>query len=118
MGLYRTNKNAKTGTEIECPVCHTKFKKRQYSQAFCCTRCKDKFHNRVDGDRHSSEWYAKKELQHVYKLDPVLDAGAEDIRLQRESEAQRREDNIRFTHENGFLMPYEYDDDIEEFGDN
>lgn len=53
--LYRTNKEAKVGTEIECPVCHTKFIKRQYSQAFCCSQCKDKFHNNCDGDRHRYE---------------------------------------------------------------
>ena len=52
MGLYKTNKQAKTGTIIECPVCHKRFKKIQYSQAFCCGRCKDKYHNMVDGDRH------------------------------------------------------------------
>lgn len=52
MGLYKNNKSAKVGTNIECPVCHTKFIKKQYSQAFCCTRCKDKFHNMNDGDRH------------------------------------------------------------------
>lgn len=51
-GLYQTNKAAAVGTTIECPVCHTRFVKRQYSQAFCCTHCKDKFHNRHDGDRH------------------------------------------------------------------
>lgn len=52
MGLYKTNKGAKIGTIIECPVCHKKFKKIQYSQAFCCGKCKDKYHNRHDGDRH------------------------------------------------------------------
>jgi hypothetical protein len=52
MGLYKENKNAKVGTLIECPICHTKFRKIQYSQAFCCGHCKDKFHNRHDGDRH------------------------------------------------------------------
>lgn len=52
MGLYRKNKTAKVGELIECPVCHTKFKKKQYSQAFCCICCKDRFHNQVDGDRH------------------------------------------------------------------
>ena len=50
--LYLINKKAKNGTEIECPICHTKFKKKQYSQAFCCTRCKDKYHNENEGDRH------------------------------------------------------------------
>ena len=34
IGLYKENKKAKVGTLIECPVCHTKFKKIQYSQAF------------------------------------------------------------------------------------
>ena len=52
MGLYRSNKAAKVGAQIECPVCHAKFKKIQYSQAFCCSKCKDKFHNQNSGDRH------------------------------------------------------------------
>jgi uncharacterized CHY-type Zn-finger protein len=52
IGLYKNNKMAKVGDMIECPVCHTKFIKKQYSQAFCCLHCKDKFHNRHDGDRH------------------------------------------------------------------
>lgn len=52
IGLYKENKKAKVGTIIECPICHTKFKKIQYSQAFCCTRCKDKFHNGICSDRH------------------------------------------------------------------
>lgn len=52
MGLYKQNKAAKCGTEIECPVCHRKFIKRQYSQAFCSTKCKDKFHNHHNPDRH------------------------------------------------------------------
>lgn len=51
-GLYKLNKEAKTGEIIECPVCHRKFVKRQYSQAFCCTNCKDKFWNRHNPDRH------------------------------------------------------------------
>ena len=51
-GLYRTNKDAKVGDLIECPVCHSKFTKRQYSQAFCSTKCKDRFHNSINKDRH------------------------------------------------------------------
>lgn len=50
--LYKTNKEAKVGETIECPVCHTKFTKRQYSQEFCCGQCKDKFHNMRSKDRH------------------------------------------------------------------
>ena len=42
-GLYRTNKKAKVGEIIECPVCHIKFKKIQWAQAFCCGHCKDSF---------------------------------------------------------------------------
>ena len=33
-GLYKNNKRAKVGDTIECPVCHIKFIKKQYSQAF------------------------------------------------------------------------------------
>ncbi len=51
-GLYKTNKEAKVHEIIECPVCHTKFEKIQWSQAFCCTQCKDKFHNMQCKDRH------------------------------------------------------------------
>lgn len=50
-GLYRTNREAKVHEIIECPVCHTKFEKIQWAQAFCCGQCKDKFWNRK-GDRH------------------------------------------------------------------
>ena len=57
MGLDKMNKNAKVGAQMECPVCHKKFKKIQYSQAFCCGRCKDKFHNMHDGDRHINPNY-------------------------------------------------------------
>lgn len=49
--LYKINKESKCGEVIECPVCHTKFTKKQYSQAFCCSRCKDKYWN-DKGDRH------------------------------------------------------------------
>lgn len=51
-GLYRTNKEAKVHEIIECPVCHTKFEKIQWTQAFCCSQCKDKFHNMRCKDRH------------------------------------------------------------------
>ena len=63
MGLYKNNKKAKVGELIECPVCHKKFKKRQYSQAFCCTKCKDKFHNQIDGDRH--EYYTDRDDDNI-----------------------------------------------------
>ncbi len=44
-GLYQRNKEAKVHEIIECPVCHTKFEKIQWAQAFCCGQCKEKFHN-------------------------------------------------------------------------
>ena len=47
MGLYKNNKSAKVGTEIECPTCHKRFIKKSYQQAFCCKDCKDKFWNRT-----------------------------------------------------------------------
>lgn len=49
---YEFNKKEKTGEIIECPICHNKFNKMQYSQAFCCGKCKDKYHNIISGDRH------------------------------------------------------------------
>ena len=55
-GLYKTNKMAKVGQEIECPICHTKFTKKQYSQAFCSSQCKDRFWN-AKGDRHRAGYY-------------------------------------------------------------
>lgn len=51
-GLYQANKAAKVGDDIECQSCHTTFRKSQYSQAFCCVKCKDAFHNKHNPDRH------------------------------------------------------------------
>lgn len=60
---YEANKNAKVGTEITCPICGTKFVKRQYSQAFCDGKCKDAFWN-AKGDRHSVGYYEKYDNKH------------------------------------------------------
>ena len=60
MGLYKINKQKKVGATIECPVCHKKFLKKQYSQAFCCLHCKDAFHNKHNGDRHRDPNYYDK----------------------------------------------------------
>lgn len=54
--LYKENKVAKVGREITCPVCGTKFIKKQYSQVFCCGHCKDTFWN-AKGDRHAAGYY-------------------------------------------------------------
>lgn len=60
MGLYHDNKKAAVGSEIECPVCHKKFKKVQYSQSFCCGECKDRFWNANRGKVKPSEKVALK----------------------------------------------------------
>jgi hypothetical protein len=49
---YKHNKAAKVGTEIKCPVCGSSFQKRQYSQAFCSSKCKNKYWNDLQPDRH------------------------------------------------------------------
>ena len=71
-GLYKLNKEAKTGETIECPICHTKFIKRQYSQAFCSTQCKDKFHNNRNKDRHNYESLCD-DYDECFNVSEVLD---------------------------------------------
>lgn len=48
---YITNKKSKVADFCICPVCNSDFVKKQYSQAFCCLKCKDRYHNSF-GDRH------------------------------------------------------------------
>ena len=60
---YEANKDAKIGEEITCPICGTKFIKRQYSQAFCCSKCKDGYWN-AKGDRHRAGYYKKYDNKH------------------------------------------------------
>ena len=43
---YDNNKLAKVGEEIICPICGKRLIKKSYQQAFCCTRCKDIYHNK------------------------------------------------------------------------
>lgn len=47
---YKKNKSAKVGETIVCPTCGTEFVKKQYSQAFCCGKCKDAYWT---GDRRA-----------------------------------------------------------------
>ena len=47
---YKSNKTAKVGALIKCPVCGEIFAKRSYQQAFCCTECKDKYWNQKRTD--------------------------------------------------------------------
>ena len=60
---YEANKSAKVGTEITCPICGTKFVKRQYSQAFCDGKCKDAFWN-AKKDRHREGYYEEYDNKH------------------------------------------------------
>ena len=56
---YEASKQAKTGTIITCPMCRKQFKKKQYSQAFCCIACKDAYWDRK-GDRHRPGYYKER----------------------------------------------------------
>ena len=60
---YYINKEAVVGDTITCPVCGITFIKKQYSQAFCCKKCKDKFWNKK-GDRHREGYYADYDAKH------------------------------------------------------
>lgn len=62
MSKYEENKAAKVGSTITCPTCGKEFVKKQYSQAFCCLQCKDKYWNTI-GDRHKGPNEAFKKQQ-------------------------------------------------------
>lgn len=65
---YMKNKSAKCGDIIICPSCRKEFIKKQYSQAFCCKRCRDNFHNSF-GDRHKKGYYDRYNARHPHRLD-------------------------------------------------
>ncbi len=65
--LYTYNKNAKVGTTLICPICGETFSKRQYAQAFCSSKCKDKYWNK-NSDRHSKGYYTKYNKEHPERL--------------------------------------------------
>ena len=75
---YKINKKAKIGEELKCPICTKNFVKHQYSQAFCCGKCKDTFWNRK-GDRHSIGYYERYDNIHserklrkaIYSIDVI-----------------------------------------------
>lgn len=54
---YFANKSAKVKDELVCPICGSKFIKKQYAQAFCCAGCKDKFWNKKCSNRHKNPNY-------------------------------------------------------------
>lgn len=61
---YLANKQAKVGENITCPVCGSAFTKKQYSQAFCCGKCKDTYWN-AKGDRHAVGYYEEYDAKSV-----------------------------------------------------
>lgn len=67
MGLYEENKAAKVKSEIECPVCHCRFIKKQWQQVFCSDKCKNKFWNKK-GDRHKPGYFFKYDKSHPERL--------------------------------------------------
>lgn len=52
---YMNNKSADTGEDIRCPMCGKVFTKKQYSQAFCSTHCKDDYWNLKRGKKEPVE---------------------------------------------------------------
>lgn len=60
---YLYNKEAAVGKNLICPICGTSFVKKQYSQAFCCKDCKNKFWNKK-GDRHREGYYGEYNEKH------------------------------------------------------
>ena len=53
IATYDASKSAKVGMTITCPTCERRVQKRSYQQAFCCTRCKDRYWNTVDETRRA-----------------------------------------------------------------
>ena len=81
---YKQNKLAKVGETIVCPICGETFKKKQYSQAFCCGQCKDTYWN-AKGDRHSVGYYEdydnarpeRKKRRILYGSNRIVSVGGE-----------------------------------------
>ena len=55
---YLYNKEANVGTYLTCPICGISFVKKQYSQAFCCKECKNKFWNKKEPEKPTLKYYA------------------------------------------------------------
>ena len=71
---YLNNKSAKVGDMITCPMCGEVFKKRQYSQAFCCGGCKDSYWNNKK-DRHRTGYYTDYDMLHPERIERAKDLG-------------------------------------------
>lgn len=68
--LYKKAKASKVGEVIKCACCGKEFVKKQYQQAFCCGRCKDRFWNGM-GDRHKPNYYRKYNMLHPERLQRI-----------------------------------------------
>lgn len=86
---YRINKDAKTGDELTCPSCGSKFIKNNYQQAFCKTKsgtkCKDRYWNTVTPQKRcnttrispaSAAWMERREvdidsMEHPFSSDAL-----------------------------------------------
>ena len=69
---YQQNKAAKVGESISCAYCGKTFIKKQYSQAFCCGKCKDRYWNRK-GDRHHPDYYWNYNEEHPERIEFLRD---------------------------------------------
>lgn len=69
---YKANKEAKVGETIICPVCGRAFVKKQYSQAFCDSACKDNFWNKR-GDRHRKGYHREYNKKHPERIERWVD---------------------------------------------
>lgn len=70
---YKTNKSAKTGDLIKCPVCGAEFKKKIYQQVFCCSKCKDAYWNKKD--RHKNGYYREYNKKHPERYEYLIGLG-------------------------------------------
>lgn len=71
---YETNKSAKVGDSIICPICGTEITKKSYQQAFCCGKCKDTYWN-IKKDRHSKGYYRRYNQAHPERYGYLLGLG-------------------------------------------
>ena len=71
---YETNKSASVGDVIICPICHSEFTKKQYSQAFCCGECKDRYWNDKK-DRHKNGYYRAYNQKHPERYEGLIGLG-------------------------------------------
>jgi len=71
---YESNKKAKIGEEITCPICSEVFVKKTYQQAFCCGKCKDAYWNNKK-DRHRNGYYTEYNQKHPERYRGLIGLG-------------------------------------------